>query len=405
MKRKKSKKNSSRRKLVIYGICSVMIGLSMYFFFRAYHYISDIPEANNITQEEIFNVTKIDESDIKLVRALKNDAFDSWLYEANDDKAKELTETQAIILKIIEGKIDISEIDEVMANLKERTEIITESDKEDLYVLYYKHLLSEYYDKANHSFEEMTVDHPEDNYEEIFDLLDLLNKIYSQKGMLSVVNDQLFRKSVSLLDDINSSFNEVNQIKSLFVDYDVLDNPIPEPETRLGLELNDYVYQVNDYLQSKQMVETFETKYKELQANLSDNELLIDQSIKMPDLVGLTVQQAQRELNRTNLNVSVQGYTNKYYRDGDRVPESQREIETWDDDKQDRIIRQEPAYLDYDFILEGATIQLIVENNPIEKTRNTSESSSSSTSESTTSSSDSTEESSDTTTSSQDDLD
>ena len=400
MKVKKYKKKSSYNKQMLKILYLMMISLSVYFFFKTYQYISNVPEANNITQEEIYDLTRIEESDIKLVRALKNDAFDSWLYEANDDKVKKLEETQEIITSITEGKVKVSAIDSVIGDLKKDVDTISDSDIEELYVLYYKKVLPKQYEKADKSFKEMTVDQPETKYEEIFELLDLLNKIYNQKGMQSVTNDPNFKQSVSLIEEINSNFKEVNQIKSAYVNFDSLKEPMATPTTRFGMELESYVFELNHYIESKRLVTEFENRYSELQRNLSTNKEIIKNSVETPDLVGMTIEEAQKELNKAKLNLGIRGYTNKNYKNGDRVQESQREIENWDNDKQDKIMRQEPSPINYEFIAYGSTIQVIVENNPIKKPEESTESSSSSIFESSTSSSSSTEETTSTETSS-----
>lgn len=396
-KSKKSRKKSNRNKKIVYSIYVLLASLSLFFFFRAYQYISNIPKANNITQEEIYDLTRIEATDIKLVRALKNDAFDSWLYEANDDKVKQLKKTQDTILSVTEGKVKLSNIDKVISDLKKHVDIINEADIEELYGLYYKKVIPKQYEKADKAFETINIEYPEDNYKEILTLLDLLNKIYNQKGMHAITNDENFKKSVSLLNDINNNFIEVNQIKSQYVNYDSLKEPIPEPKTRLGMELDDYVFKANDYLKSSIMVTEFENKYSDLKFNLAENKKLIDKSVKVPDLVGMTVEQAQKELNKLKLDMNPQGYTSKTYKTGESVPESQRKIETWDDDKEDRVIRQEPSPLDYDYIIKGTTIQLIIENKPIDKPVESSGSSSSSTSDTSTHTSDSTTDTSSTT--------
>ena len=400
MKVKKYKKKSSYNKQMLKILYLMMISLSVYFFFKTYQYISNVPEANNITQEEIYDLTRIEESDIKLVRALKNDAFDSWLYEANDDKVKKLEETQEIITSITEGKVKVSAIDSVIGDLKKDVDTISDSDIEELYVLYYKKVLPKQYEKADKSFKEMTVDQPETKYEEIFELLDLLNKIYNQKGMQSVTNDPNFKQSVSLIEEINSNFKEVNQIKLAYVNFDSLKEPMATPTTRFGMELESYVFELNHYIESKRLVTEFENRYSELQRNLSTNKEIIKNSVETPDLVGMTIEEAQKELNKAKLNLGIRGYTNKNYKNGDRVQESQREIENWDNDKQDKIMRQEPSPINYEFIAYGSTIQVIVENNPIKKPEESTESSSSSIFESSTSSSSSTEETTSTETSS-----
>lgn len=400
MKVKKYKKKSSYNKQMIKIVYLMMISLSVYFFFKTYQYISNVPEANNITQEEIYDLTRIEESDIKLVRALKNDAFDSWLYEANDDKVKKLEETQEIITSITEGKVKVSAIDSTIGDLKKDVDTISDSDIEELYVLYYKKVLPKQYEKADKSFKEMTVDQPETKYEEIFELLDLLNKIYNQKGMQSVTNDPSFKQSVSLIEEINSNFKEVNQIKSAYVNFDSLKEPMATPTTRFGMELESYVFELNHYIESKRLVTEFENRYSELQRNLSTNKEIIKNSVEIPDLVGMTIEEAQKELNKAKLNLGIRGYTNKNYKNGDRVQESQREIENWDNDKQDKIMRQEPSPINYEFIAYGSTIQVIVENKPIKKPEESTESSSSSIFESSTSSSSSTEETTSTETSS-----
>lgn len=396
-KYKKIRKKSNRGKKIVYSIFILLTCLSLYFFFRAYQYISNIPEANNITQEEIYALTRIDESDIKLVRALKNEAFDSWLYEANDTKVKQLQNAKDNVLDITEGKVKISDIDHVIADLKESVTIINEADIEELYGLYYKKMLAKQHKKADVAFQELRLEQPEENYKEILTLLDLLNKIYTQKGMHSVTSELIFKNSVNLLEEINNNFMEVNQIKSMFVNYDNLIEPIPRPETKLGMELDDYVYRANDYLQSKIMVTEFEEKYEELKFNLSENKEQIDKSVDVPDLVGMTVEQARSELTKLKLNISIQGYTNKRYRNGESVPESQRKTEEWDDDKESKVIRQDPSHLEYDYIIQDSTIQITVENKPIEKEEESSDSSSSSISTSSTDSSDSTKETSSTT--------
>lgn len=406
MKRKKSKrsktyrKQSKRGKLIVYAIYLVLASLSFYFFFKSYQYISNIPEANNLTQEEIFNLTRIGEADIKLVRALKNDAFDSWLYEANDVKVKQLQKNQDTVLAIVEGTTEVSAIDDVITDLRESSEIIKDSDVEELYVLYYLKVLPRQYEKAKFALQEMTVEQPEEDYQTIFSLLDLLNKVYKQKGMLSVANAPIFKQAVNLIEEVNSNFVEVNQIKSLVIDHATLTNPIPEPVTRLGMELEDYVFKANDYLQSQLIVKEFEKKYSDLQTNLATNKLLIDNSVKLPDLTGLSVKQAQRELSKANLTYTIQGYTNETYKNGEKVPESQRGIEAWDDDKEDKILSQKPSHLEYDYIIEGSTIQLSVENKSIEKPIEPPESSSTSSSDSTSTSSSNNEETSDSTVSS-----
>lgn len=407
MKKKKYKKNRKqlkRKRIIISSFYIFLVSLSCYFFFKSYQYISDIPKANNITQEEIYDLTRIGEKDIKLVRALKNDAFDSWLYEANSDKAKQLPKIQETIVSIIEGKVEVTDIDRVVDELQKNVDIINDSSVEELYVLYYKVILPGYYDKANNSFQKMTIAQPEKEYQDIFVLLDLLNKIYSQKGMQSVTNDMSFKQATSLLDEINNSINEVNEIKSLVVRYDSLNEPISEPKTKLGMELDRQVYKTNDYLNSKLMVKEFEKRYDELQSNLDRNKELIKKTNDFPDLVGLTVEEAQQEINKAKLNLTVKGYTNRFYKNGGSVPENQREMEAWDDDKKGIILRQSPSYSEYDFVVEGATIEVLVENKPVKKPEETSESSSSSISNSSTTSSSSTEEAA-TTTNRKDDLD
>ena len=407
MKKKKYKKNRKqlkRKRIIISSLYIFLVSLSWYFFFKSYQYISDIPKANNITQEEIYDLTRIGEADIKLVRALKNDAFDSWLYEANSDKAKQLPKMQKTIVSIIEGEVEVSDIDQVIDELQKDVDIINDSSVEELYVLYYKAVLPGYYDKANNFFQKMTIAQPEKEYQDIFVLLDLLNKIYSQKGMQSVTNDMSFKQATSLLDEINNSINEVNEIKSLVVRYDSLNEPISEPKTKFGMELNRKVYETNDYINSKIMVKEFEKKYDELRSNLDRSKELIKKATDFPDLVGLTIEEAQQETNKAKLDLTVKGYTNRFYKSGERVPENQREMETWDDDKQDKILSQSPSYLEYDFIIEGATIEVLVENQPVKKPEETSESSSSSISNSSTTSSSSTEETT-TTKNSKDDLD
>ncbi|MGO3732475.1 MAG: hypothetical protein ACTJHC_04770 [Vagococcus sp.] len=370
MKRKQSNDNKNKPKhgqKIVYIIYLVIVSVSCFFFFKAYQYVSNIPKANNITQEEIYDLTKIGESDIKLVRALKNDAFDSWLYEANSDKVKQLPKFQDVVTRIIAGKVKVSDIDETIAKLKKEVEAINDSDVEELYVLYYKAVLPSHYEKANNAFQEMTVAHPDEYYEDIFSLLDLLLKIYNQKGMLSVTNDTTFKKSTSLLNEVNENFQEVNQIKSLFMSYSSLTEPIPEPHTRLGMELDSYVYKANDYLESNLMVTEFETKFEELQDNVTSNKQLIKEIVELPDLVGLTIEEADQMLVKMKLNYSVYGYSNKVYKNGEQVPESKWKDEKWDDDETDRIIRQEPSYFSYDYILQDSEIKLTVENQAVKK--------------------------------------
>lgn len=404
-KYKKSRKRLKRNKIIIYSLYLILATLSFYFFFKSYQYISNIPEANNMTQEEIYDLTRIGESDIKLVRALKNEAFDSWLYEANDDKAKRLPKIKETISSIVEGELDISDVDQVISDLQEKTDTITDSDIEELYVFYYKAMLPKKYEKASTAFIEMSVKNPESHYKDIFTLLDLLNKIYNQKGMQSVINNFSFKQSVNLLDEINTSFNEVNEIKSSVVKHSSLTIPIAEPKTRLGMDLDRYVFKVNDYIDSKLMVDEFEQRYKMLQSNLLTNEQLIKKSVDLPDLVGLTVEEAQEKVGKAKLNLMVQGYTNRFYKNGESVPENQRETEPWDDNKEDRIIRQLPSHSEYEFIIEGSTIEIIVENQPIREPQISSDSSSSSSTSSSTTSSSSTEDTSNTTTSNSEDID
>lgn len=407
MKKKKYKKNKKqlkRKRIIISSLYLFLVSLSCYFFFKSYQYISNIPKANNITQEEIYDLTRIGEADIKLVRALKNDAFDSWLYEANSDKAKQLPKIQETIGSIIEGKVEVTDIYQVVDELQKNVDIINDSSVEELYILYYKAVLPCYYDKANSSFQKMTIDQPEKEYQDIFALLDLLNKIYGQKGMQSVTNDMSFKQATSLLDEINNSIKEVNEIKSLVVRYDSLNEPISEPKTKLGMEFDRKVYKTNDYINSKLMVKEFEKRYDELQSNLDRNKELIKKTNDFPDLVGLTIEEAQQETNKAKLNLTIRGFTNRFYKSGERVPENQKEMEAWDDDKQDKILRQSPSYSEYEFIIEGATIEVLVENKPVKKPEETSESSSSSISNSSTTSSSSTEETT-TTKNSKDDLD
>ncbi|MGX7014450.1 PASTA domain-containing protein [Vagococcus silagei] len=385
MKRKKSKYNkmkTGRTQKIVYLIYLIIIAVSCFLFFRAYQYISNIPKANNITQEEIYDLTKIGESDIKLVRALKNDAFDSWLYEANSDKVKKLPKIQEIISSITDGKVKVSDIDQVITGLKKEVGTINDSDVEELYVIYYKAILPKHYEKADYAFQQMTVSHPDDYYQDIFSLLDLLNKIYVQKGMLIVTNDINFKKATSLLNEINKNFIEVNQIKSSVMSYSALTEPIPDPQTRLGRELDTYVYKANDYLQSNLMVNEFKKKYQELQDNLEINRELIKKSVELPDLVGLTVEEAHQELTKLKLNYSVYGFTNRLYKNGALVPESKRGNEHWDNDKKDRIIRQDPSSSSYDYIIQDTTIKITVENKAVEKPIESTDSSSTTSSDS-----------------------
>lgn len=381
---KNYKKKNKPWKVFMYTFFILTTLISTYLFFKSYYFISNIPEANNITQEEIYRLTRIEETDIRLMRALKNDAFDSWLYEANDEKVRQLSNNEKILLDIIEGQTKISTIDDVMDNLKKSIDMIEDTDIEELYILYYKKILPEQYSKANTAFQEMTITNIEKPYQDIVELLDLLNKIYNQKGMLAVTNDQNFKNSVSLLEEVNKNFLEVNTIKEKVYTYDKLIEPIPEPETKLGLELEEHIEKANSYLQSKIIVEEFDEKYETLQSNLEANESLIKKSVKIPNLVGMTVEEANREIDKLNLNLSVQGYTNTVYRNGESVPESKRSIETWDGNRQGKILKQQPSFPAYEFIIKGSTIQLIVENQSVEKKIDTSESSSSSTSDTST---------------------
>lgn len=385
-KNKKYKKISKSWKTFIYSFF-IMIGLVIaYLFFKAYHYINDIPEAQNITQEEIYRLTRIEETDTRLIRALKNNAFESWLYEANDEKVKQLSKNETLLMDVMNGKTDVSDIDDTMDNIKKHIDIIEDVDIEELYILYYKKVLPKQYDELLEAFQESTVKNAEEMSKDAQALLDLLNKIYNQEGMLVVTNEPSFKQSVSLLDEINDNIIEANKIKDQVSSYTNLVEAIPTPSTKFGIELGDYVDMANSYLQSKTMVAEFKRKYSELQSNLETNEKLIKRSVDIPDLVGMTVREAKKVVDQLNLNLSIQGYTNTLYKNRDRVPESLRDIETWDGDEQDTILKQDPSSPTYKFIVKGSTIEIIVENQPTEKRTTSSESSSSSTSSSTTTS-------------------
>lgn len=398
-KYKKNRKQIKRKRIIFTSLYILLTSLSFYFLFKSYQYISNIPEANNMTQEEIYDLTRIGEADIKLVRALKNDAFDSWLYEANDEKAKQLPKSQKTISSITKGEVNILDIDQSIEDLQKNVDIVNDSDIEELYVLYYKALLPSYYDKANDTFREMTLEQTDNQFKEIYALLDLLNKIYNQKGMQTVINNHIFKQSISLLEEINSNFKEVNEIKTMVFHYDSLNEPIPEPKTKLGKELDKYVYKTNNYLDSKLMVKEFESRYQELQSNLEINKKLIEKSNKIPDLVGLTIEEAKQKVNKKKLNLTIFGYTNSVYQNGESVPEFLRDKESWDGNEEGIVLRQSPSYPEYDFIIEGATIELWVENKPVKNPKNTYESGSTSTSNSSTSDSSNSEEISSSTTS------
>lgn len=385
-KNKKYKKISRPWKTFIYSFFIIMGLVSAYLFFKAYHYINDIPEAQNITQAEIYRLTRIEDSDTRLIRALKNDAFESWLYEANDGKVKQLSKNETLLLEIMEGKTEVSDVDDAMANIKKRLDIIEDVDIEELYILYYKNRLPKQYDALLDVFRKSTVTDAEEMSKDAQELLDLLNKIYNQEGMLVVTNEQSFKKSVSLLDEINDNIIEANKIKDLVYSYDDLVEDIPMPNTKFGMELSEYIDEANSYLESKTMVEEFERKYSELQSNLKTNEKLIKKSVDIPDLVGMTVREAKQEMDQLNLGLSIQGYTNTKYKNGEIVPENIRGVESWDGNEQDKILKQDPSSQVYKFIIKGSTIQIIVENQSIAKRTQSSESSSSSTSESSTTS-------------------
>ena len=205
--------------------------------------------------------------------------------------------------------------------------------------------------------------------------------------MLTVTSEQSFKKSVSLLDEINDNIIEANNIKNQVYSYRNLVEAIPAPNTKFGMELSEYIDSANSYLQSKTMEEEFKRKYSELQSNLETNEKLIKKSVDMPNLVGMTVREAKQEMNQLNLNLSIQGYTNTTYKNGETVPDDIRDTESWDRDEKDKILKQEPSSQTYQFIVKGSTIQVVVENQPIAKKAFSSESSSSSTSSSTSTSS------------------
>ncbi|MGX4686986.1 PASTA domain-containing protein [Vagococcus sp. JNUCC 83] len=399
--KKKYKKISKPWRRLIYSFFMIIGLVSTYLFFKAYHYINDIPDAQNITQEEIYRLTRIEETDTRLIRALKNNAFESWLYEANDEKVKQLSKNETLLLDVMDGNIDVSDIDATMENIKKHIDIIEDVDVEELYILYYKKVLPKQYDELQNTFQESTVKNAEEMSKDAQKLLDLLNKIYNQEGMLAVTDEQSFKQSVSLLDEINDNIIEANKIKDRVSSYTNLVEAIPTPSTKFGMELGDYVDMANSYLQSKTMVAEFKRKYSELQSNLESNEKLIKRSVNIPDLVGMTVREAKQAVDQLNLNLSIQGYTNEKYKNRDRVPESLRDIETWDGDEQDTILKQEPSSPAYKFIVKGSTIQIIVENQPVEKKTTPSESSSSSTTSSSTTS-ETTSSSTDETTSSSD---
>ena len=382
-KNKKYKKLSKSWKRFIISFFLIISLVSAYLFFKAYHYINDIPEAQNITQEEIYLLTKIEETDTRLIRALKNNAFESWLYEANDEKVKQLSKNEASLLEVMEGKTAISDIDATMVNLRKHIDIIEDEDIEELYIMYYRSVLPRQYNKLRDIFQEATVTNAEKMSTDGQELLDLLNKIYNQEGMLTVTNEQSFQKSVSLLDEINDNIIEANNIKHQVYSYRNLLEAIPAPNTKFGMELSGYVGLANNYLQSKTMEEEFKRKYSDLQSNLETNEKLIKKSVDMPDLVGMTVREAKQEMNQLNLNLSIQGYTNTTYKNGETAPDDIRDTESWDRDEKDKILKQEPSPQTYQFIVKGSTIQVVVENQPIVKKAFYSESSSLSTSSST----------------------
>lgn len=399
-KNKKYRKISKSWKIFFYSFFVMVSLVSAYLFFKAYHYINDIPEAQNITQEEIYRLTRIEETDTRLIRSLKNDAFESWLYEANDEKVKTLAKNKELLLEVMEGKTDVSDIDNVMSEIKRRIDIVEDIDIEELYVLYYKSILPKKYDELMVVFQNATISDAEKISKEAQDLLDLLHKIYNQEGMLTVTNEQSFKKSVSLLDDINNNIIEANKITDQVFSYANLIETIPEPNTKFGMELGDYIDRTNNYIQSKNMVEEFKKKYNELQSDLETNERLIKRSVNMPDLVGMTVKEAKEEIDQLDLNLSIQGYTNTMYKSGESVLENIRGTESWDRNEKDLILKQDPSSQNYKYIVKGSTVTIVVENQSVEKSTQSSESSSSSTSNSNSNSSSNSSITSETTSSS-----
>ncbi|WP_462259214.1 PASTA domain-containing protein, partial [Vagococcus teuberi] len=309
-------------------------------------------------------------------------AFESWLYEANDEKVKTLAKNKELLLEVMEGKTDVSDIDNAMSEIKRRIDIVEDIDIEELYVLYYKSILPKKYDELMVVFQNATIADAEKMSKEAQDLLDLLHKIYNQEGMLTVTNEQSFKKSVSLLDDINNNIIEANKITDQVFSYASLIETIPEPNTKFGMELGDYIDRTNNYIQSKNMVEEFKKKYSELQSDLETNERLIKRSVNMPDLVGMTVKEAKEEIDQLDLNLSIQGYTNTMYKSGESVPENIRGTENWDRNEKDLILKQDPSSQNYKYIVKGYTVTIVVENQSVEKRTQSSESSSSSTSNS-----------------------
>ena len=374
-KRQKRKTRRSYTKLSKGSKALITLGavglLSATFFFslKAYRYINVLENKDNITQEDVYNLTKIKETDSGLLRSLKNNAFDAWLYEANMKPTAELEPNIKKLNQIYNAKIPVSELDNEVNELKEQIKKINDKDINELYSSYYLKMLDKMTKDTNKATKEAYYKNMVKMTKSAKNLTELCNKIYTQKGMNEVVNSEQFSNALASLNTVSANIRDYNDLNNKVQNYLTLSAEQPGYQTQIGTQINPTLDILNNYIRQSNIVSEFNAKFDRLKEQIASDETKLKSAIDNPNLVGLTVKQAKEAVEKLGLSIKVaNAYSADTFKNGKPVSDKDLStMRTWDGDENDVIIYQYDGPESYRYILKGLEIEVTVKNQSVEE--------------------------------------
>lgn len=363
---KRKKPLSDRHKNILTVVFSGSIVLTLVFSGLTFFYIDNIKPSNNITADEVYKSTKFKSSDPAIIVKMKDKALDDYILTGSNKTVTQLNNLEKKIYNITDGHYGLNKANSSLKELSKNKDF-TSSDINEILKMYYNARLKVLNERMDYNLKRSDSTDTTDVMNSGNELLILDKSITNNSDMSSVTSSEDFNNSISMLSQLSDNINEVNSIKKSLKDYNNAISELQHPITPWGRDYSKQVNSFNNYIKAKNYVNDFNKRFNELKDQLNKNNDFIKKSNDMPDLMNKNVNEATDILNKIGVKLNVEkANDNSKYKNGDNVPNPNEGIK-WDGDKDDQIIIQNENPNNWKFVYEGATINVTVINQSVEK--------------------------------------
>lgn len=363
---KRKKPLSDRHKNILTAVFAGSIGLTIVFSGLTFFYIDNIKPSNNITADEVYKLTKFKSSDPAIIVRMKDKALDDYILTGSNKDVVQLNKLEKDIYNITDGHYELNKANSSLKELSNNKDF-TSNDINEIRKMYYNSRLKVLNERMDYNLKRSDSNDTTDVMKTGNELLVLDKSITNDSDMSSVTSSEDFNESINMLSQLSDNINEVNSIKKTLKDYNNATEELPHPNTPWGRDYTKQVNRFNNYIKAKNYVNDFNKHFDELKDQLNKNNDIIKKSHDMPDLKGKNVNEAIDILNNIGVKLNVEkANDNSKYKNGDNVPNPNESIK-WDGDKNDQIVVQNENPNNWKFVSEGSTINVTVNNQPIDK--------------------------------------